>query len=166
MKIRNGTLLLVIGLMMVSACSPASPVTAEEQTNWPDQANPQDSSFFMSVPFNPTGDQLLEIKPQEIAFLSIATVEAKLPLAHWTNLGWMMGANLSQSDPVPQDCLLHYRAGVTGQAYAACVGPITLSIPQEGGDFVYVVFTDTNNRIVRIMQTGVKYRPSTARLTP
>ena len=120
----------------------------------------------MTLPFEPTGNQLLEIQPVEIAFMSIASVNTDLPLESWTQLGWTMGYTLGESDKVPQDCALHFRIGVAHQVYAACSGPAKVAIPHEGGDFVYIVFTDTHNRIARVMQTGSKYNPDTTGLIP
>ncbi len=120
----------------------------------------------MTVPFDPILNRFLEIQPVETALISIASVKADLPLASWTKLGWTLGFTLGESDKVPEDCALHFRAGVASQVYAACSGPATVAIPAEGGDFVYIVFTDTHNRIARVMQTGSKYNPDTTGLIP
>jgi hypothetical protein len=98
--------------------------------------------------------------------MSIAAMDNELPLDSWTSLGWTIGSTLGENEKVPSDCALHTRLGAAGQAYASCVGPTKVAVPKEGGDFVYMVFTDTNNRIARVMQTGAKYNPDATCLTP
>ncbi len=120
----------------------------------------------MTVPFDPARNRFLEIRPVETALISIASVNADLPLESWTKLGWAMGVTLGESDNIPEDCALHFRIGVAHQVYAACSGPATVAIPDEGGDFVYIVFTDPHNRIARVVQTGSKYNPDTTGLIP
>jgi hypothetical protein len=168
MKLRTSACIILAALMTLAACSPgrpsASPALQVAATSA--KATPKDPSFFMTIPFNPTGKQVLEIRPVETAFMSIATMEADLPLESWTDLGWAMGKTLGQTDKVPQDCALHFRVGMDHQIYAACSGPAEVAIPHEGGDFVYIVFTDTNNRIARVMQAGSQYNPDATGLIP
>ena len=93
-------------------------------------------------------------------------MDSDIPVGNWQNLGWTMGGTLTESDSVPKDCALHARETVTRQLYAACPGPNQVSIPHEGGDFVYIVFTDGQNHIARVLQTGNLYNPDTTGLIP
>lgn len=168
MKIRNGVILIVAAQMVLSACSATGPSTASAWKLSPKLARAQsdDAAFFMTVPIDTTASQTLEIKAVETAYLSIAAVDADLPLANWTKLGWKVGQPLDATEDIPQDCALHFRTGIAQQAYATCIGPAKVGIPQQGGDFVYMVFTDTNHQIARIMQTGDKYNPDITGLIP
>ncbi len=141
--------------------SPAGP--SEGATAKP---TPEDASFFMTVPFAPSGSQTLEIKADETAFMSIASMTQDIPIENWQSLGWNVGTELGESDKVPKDCVLHARTAIAHQLYAACPGPGQLTVPHVGGDFVYIVFTDSNDRIARVLQTGNLYNPDTTGLIP
>ncbi len=120
----------------------------------------------MTIPASLAESQVLEIRAVETVFMSIAAMEADPPLESWTRLGWSIGSTLGPTDGVPQDCALHFRAGVANQVYASCPGPTKVAIPHKGGDFVYLIFTDTSNHIARVMQTGARYNPDTTGLIP
>ena len=160
--------LLTLALICLSGCAEsinAAPSDSSHQTV-PSKATPEDASFFMTVPFEPTGSQTLEIKQTETAFLSIAMVKQDIPVQNWQKLGWTMGDTIGESSSVPRDCALHARDTVNRQLYAACTGLLNVSIPHDGGDFVYIVFTDTDNHIGRVLQTGTLYNPDTTGLIP
>ena len=120
----------------------------------------------MTVPFDPEVNRFVEIKADETAHVSIATTETDLPLENWLAQGWTLGDPLAAYDDIPADCALHFRTGQPRQVYAVCAGPATVAMPTEGGDFVYVVFTNNDNRIARIIQTGAKYNPDATGLIP
>ncbi len=168
MKLKASVCFILAALLTLTGCSttdlntPSASASAASSL----QTDPENASFFMTVPFDPTRNRFLEIGPVETALISIASVNADLPLESWTKLGWALGFTLGESDKVPEDCALHFRIGVARQVYAACSGPATMAIPDDGGDFVYIVFTDTHNRIARVMQTGSKYNPDTTGLIP
>ena len=168
MKPRASVFLILAALIALTGCSATEPKTSSPSAPAapPSQANPENASFFITVPFDPARNRFLEIRPVETALISIASLNADLPLESWTKLGWTVGFTLGESDKVPEDCALHFRIGVAHQVYAACSGPATVAIPDEGGDFVYIVFTDTHNRIARVMQTGSKYNPDATGLIP
>lgn len=168
MKLKTIVCIILAALIALSACSTGGPSTspAVQFAAKSAKAAPERASFFMTIPLNPTGNQMLEIRPVETAFISIATMGADLPLEIWTTLGWSLGNTLGESDKVPQDCALHFRISMDHQAYAACSGPAEVVIPHAGGDFVYIVFTDTNNRVARVMQTGSQYNPDATGLIP
>jgi hypothetical protein len=168
MKLRTSVCFILAALIALTACSTTQPKTSSPLAPAapPPQANPENNSFFMTVPFDPADNRYLEIRPVETALISIASVNADLPLQSWTKLGWVIGCTLGESDTVPEDCALHFRIGIARQVYAACAGPATVAVPDGGGDFVYIVFTDTHNRIARVVQTGSKYNPDTTGLIP
>jgi hypothetical protein len=169
MKLKLSLCLMMVALTALTACSetqPAATAFSKGQASPLVKPTPEDASFFAAIPFSPDGNQVLETKPVEVAFLSIAAMDAELPLDNWTQLGWTVGGLLDESERVPQDCALHYRNGVNRQAYAVCAGPAKVSIPHDGGDFVYIVFTDADNRIARVMQSGAKYNPDSTGLIP
>jgi hypothetical protein len=186
MKLRPGFCIILFTFMALTACSTEAPAAAPLPSptslaslppsqalsptaplaNSATKAQPNDMSFFLTVPFDPAGNQVLTIKSIETAFMSIASTDTELPVESWTQLGWAMGNTLGEADQVPPDCALHFRTGLARQAYAACSGPAEVAIPHEGGDFVYIVFTDNNNRIARVVQTGGKYNPDATGLIP
>ncbi len=167
MKLRTGICTVVAALMALTACSPAGPSAILEQpAGGPPKLTAQDAPFFMTVPADLATTQVLEVRAVETVFMSIAAMDTDPPLESWTGLGWAVGSTLGATDRVPQDCALHFRMGVAHQVYAACSGPAKVAIPREGGDFVYIIFTDTSNRIARVMQTGAKYNPDTTGLIP
>ncbi len=168
MKLKISVCFILAALITLAGCSTTELDTwsTSAPTALSPQTDPENASFFMTVPFDPTRNRFLEIRPVETALISVASVNADLPLTSWTKLGWALGFTLGESDEVPEDCALHFRIGVARQVYAACPGPATVAIPDEGGDFVYIVFTDTHNRIARVMQTGSKYNPDTTGLIP
>jgi hypothetical protein len=82
--------------------------------------------------------RLVTIESAEVAYLSIANATEKIDLPGWQKAGWKLGNTLGAEDPVPTDCALHIREGADTQAYAACVGPMTLSILPDSADIIYV----------------------------
>ena len=125
-----------------------------------------DAQLAMTIPSQPGKTEVLEIKPDESAFLSVATMHAEVPTADWAAAGWGFGHLIAQADPVPPDCALHARRGIARQVYAACPGPRRISIPPAGGDFVYVVFTGNDRQVTRVLRTGALYNPDTTGLIP
>ena len=161
-KLRTGICVALAALVALIACFTAGPSSAPETAG----RSAQNAPFFMTVPASLAESQVLEIRAVETVFMSIAAMEADPPLESWTKLGWAIGSTLGPADRVPQDCALHFRAGVANQVYASCPGPAKVAIPHMGGDFVYLIFTDTSNHIARVMQTGAKYNPDTTGLMP
>jgi hypothetical protein len=160
--------LLGMALIALTGCAPETAFPSSgtlPQTKAP-KATPVDASFFMTVPFDPKSNQALEVKAVETAFVSIARMGKAIALANWEQVGWAIGATLGESDTVPHDCALHSRQGVANQMYAACDGPHKIAVPYDGGDFVYIVFTDDDNRVARVLQTGNLYNPDTTGLIP
>lgn len=143
----------------------AANVNVNANVNAP-QPTPADASFFMTVPFDPAGNQTIDVFSSETAFMSVAALNTAVPVENWMSTGWAVGTSLGESDMVPLDCALHTRQGVERQIYAACPGPGKISIPHEAGDFVYIVFTDAANQIARVVQTGALYNPDTTGLIP
>lgn len=164
--------ILILALLALTGCAeettppPSAPLPEAKEVKAVPQAAPEEASFFMTSPFDPTGNQPLEIQATETAFMSIAMIDRDVPIENWQTLGWITGNLLGGSDAVPHDCALHARQGIARQLYAACQGPLKISVPHEGGDFVYIVFTDTNNRVARVFQTGSLYKPDTTGLVP
>jgi hypothetical protein len=78
------------------------------------------------------------IESAEVAYLSIANATAKIDLSDWQKVGWKLGNTLGTEDAVPTDCALHIREGADTQVYAACIGPITVSILPDSADIIYV----------------------------
>jgi hypothetical protein len=156
------------GTALAAHAIAASAVTADAvQLPDPTPTMPANALFAMTLPGEPNENQVLEIKPTESAFLSVATMNADIPLVPWKAAGWTVGKVIGEADAVPPDCALHSRLGTTHQVYAACQGPLKVSIPQGGGDFIYyVVFTGANNRIARVLRTGSLYNPDTSGLIP
>jgi len=58
----------------------------------------------MTVPFAPSGNQVLEVKPDETAFMSVASMDRDIPLGNWQTLGWVVGNSIGESDMIPKDC--------------------------------------------------------------
>ncbi len=156
-------ILVAVALLVLTGCSPEMPTPSSGRTPGETlpKATPVDASFFMTVPFDPKSNQALDVKAFETAFLSIARMGQDIAIANWQEAGWAIGNPLGESDVVPHDCALHTRQGVDHQVYAACEGPYKLAVPYDGGDFVYIVFTDGNNRVARVLQTGSLYNPDT-----
>jgi hypothetical protein len=130
------------------------------------QAAPENAMFSAIIPQEPAANQAMTIQPTESAFISVATLKTEVPLRDWEALGWKVGNAIGDTEAVPSDCALHARRGVARQVYAVCQGPVNVSIPQGGGDFIYVVFTGSNHRILRMFRAGALYNPDSARLIP
>jgi hypothetical protein len=130
------------------------------------QAANENAVFSAIIPQEPAANQAMTIQPTESAFISVATLKTEVPLGDWEALGWKIGNAISDTDAVPSDCALHARRGVAHQVYAVCQGPVSVSIPQRSGDFIYVVFTASNHKILRMFRTGVLYNPDTTGLIP
>ena len=89
------------------------------------------------------------IESGETAYLSIANAVDQVVLARWQDAGWKLGNTIGLDDAVPTDCALHSRAGADTQVYAACSGPLTVAIPPDGADIVYVTLIIGNDDEVR-----------------
>ena len=125
-----------------------------------------DAHLAMTIPSQPGETEVLEIKPDESAFVSVATMHAEVPVADWAAAGWSVGPVIAEADPVPLDCALHARRGIARQVVAACPGQRRIAIPPAGGDFVYVVFTGSDKQVTRVLRTGALYNPDTTGLIP
>jgi hypothetical protein len=169
-SIRTSVILATVaitGTLLVAGTKAASIVTADAlHLTSPTPAIPEAALFAMTIPGEPNKNQVLEIKPTESAFMSIATMNADVPLANWEGAGWKIGSAIGAAEAVPPDCALHSRRGIPRQLYAACPGPLTVSIPKASADFVYVVLTGSNNQIARVLRTGTLYNPDTSGLIP
>jgi hypothetical protein len=82
--------------------------------------------------------RLVTIESAEVAYLSIANATEKIDLSDWQKAGWKLGNTLGAEDAVPTDCALHIREGADTQVYAACIGPMTVSILPDNADIIYV----------------------------
>jgi len=84
------------------------------------------------------GPRLVTIESTEVAYFSIANATEKIDLPGWQKAGWKLGNTLGVEDAVPTDCALHIREGADTQVYAACIGPLTVSILPDNADIIYV----------------------------
>jgi hypothetical protein len=82
--------------------------------------------------------RLVTIESTEVAYLSIANATKNIDLPGWQKAGWKLGNTLGAEDAVPTDCALHTREGADTQVYAACIGPMTVSLLPDSADIIYV----------------------------
>jgi hypothetical protein len=92
----------------------------------------------VAVPLKADALRPVIIESAEVAYLSIANATDTIVLSRWQSAGWKLGSTIGVEDAVPTDCALHAREGADTQVYAACVGPMTVSIPPNGADIIYV----------------------------
>jgi hypothetical protein len=124
-----------------------------------------DAQFFSTIPS--TGElQAMYIPADEQALITAASLNSNVPDVLWTRAGWQLGSAIGASDDVPLDCALHRRQSVARQLYALCSGGQTITVPNGGADFIYVVLFGRQHELKKLLQAGRLYNPDATGLIP